>query len=783
MKKDFQFIIPEKEAFDKDKKAPASYIRKSFTVNTPVKKAVLEMTALGVYKLFVNGMEADKRMLLPGFTNYRKRLQYQTFDITNLLQTGENVIAVILGEGWYRGCLGITSKKGFYGEQIQLAAELRIETETEEFCIRTDPTWLATQEGPIKQNDLKTYEFVDMRQELIQEKNGKILTWTEPGYEPENNPNVNWHSCIPGSYDGVCIPNEGEPVLEQECFSGKILHTPDGNTVVDFGQNLAGHVEFTVTGHAGHHVTLRMGECLDKNGNFTVENLQAEGSEGFGGALGQQLDYILKEGTQTYKSQFLISGYRYVLLENWPEEPKGENFTSIAVHSAMKKTGEFSCSNDLINQFVHNSEWSWKSNSVDIPTDCPTRERAGWAGDINVFSETASFYTDTRKFLHKYLGDFISLQTEEGSLPYIVPEVPFELIPKLDTQKIPYSSAGWADACVHIPLVLYRFYGEKEDIELVYEAAKKYIAYNLKRSAKKNWNHFYKMGKHYKYILDTGFHWGEWLEPGSVMVKDGMKALFSPDSEVATAWMYHTVREVSQMAKILGKKEEQEKYQKLADKIRWAYRKEFLINGTVHSKRQCQYVRPLMMGLVTKEEGKKIAGELNQRIVENHYKIGTGFLTTYQVLFVLCNYGYIDTAYKLLLNEQCPGWLYEVKKGATTTWENWLGIDEEGNVRDSHNHYAPGASVAWLYQYCAGIRPAAPGFKKIRIQPVPGGGLTWAKAAYESVQGQILSSWKIQGNKFSLHVETPKGIDTEIILPNGDKKVTEGGCADLECEL
>lgn len=189
------------------------------------------------------------------------------------------------------------------------------------------------------------------------------------------------------------------------------------------------------------------------------------------------------------------------------------------------------------------------------------------------------------------------------------------------------------------------------------------------------------------------------------------------------------------------------------------------------------------MGLVTKEEGKTIARELNQRIIENHYKIGTGFLTTYQVLFVLCNYGYTDTAYKLLLNEQCPGWLYEVKKGATTTWENWLGIDEEGNVRDSHNHYAPGASVAWLYQYCAGIRPAAPGFKKIRIQPVPGGGLTWAKATYESVQGQILSSWKIQGNKFLLHVETPSGIDTEIILPNGDKKVTEGGFADLECEI
>lgn len=771
MKRDFNFIIPEEKTFAKNVVMPASYIRKIFVVSKGLRKATLKMTALGVYKAYLNGQELDNRMLLPGFTNYNARVQYQSYDITERLQEGKNVICVVLGNGWYRGCLGITSVKAFYGDTLQLAAEIELEDAAgHKTFIKTDETWKASQNGALGENDLKTYEVVDMTKELA--------GWTEADYD-----DCAWHGCKQGSYHGACIPHEGEPVLEQERFQPTVHHTPDGNTVLDFGQNLAGHVEFTVTGKAGHTVVLKMAECLDEKGNFTTENLQAEGSEGFSGALGQTLKYTLKEGIQTYKSLFLISGYRYVLLENWPEEVKAENFTSIAVYSVLRETGSFECSNELVNQFVKNSRWSWKSNSVDIPTDCPTRERAGWAGDINVFSETAAFYADTRKFLQKYLNDFMTLQREDGSLPFICPEVPFELVKGINAQHLPYGSAGWSDALIHVSMVLYKFYGDRFILARVYEASKRFMEYKLMRASKKNWNHFYRFDSHYKYILDNGFHWGEWLEPGSVMVKDGVKALFTPDAEVATAWLYHSLKEVSEMAEILEKDEEKVYYERLAENVRAAYRKEFLKNGKIDSKRQCRYVRPLAMGLVSKEEGKIIAEQLNHMIMANGYRIGTGFLTTYKVLFVLCDYGYVDTAYRLLENEECPGWLYEVKKGATTTWENWLGIDEKGKPTDSLNHYAPGAAIAWLYEYCAGIRLESAGFDEIKIQPIPGGSLTWAKAEYDSCKGKIVSRWSREEGQFRLHVETPVGIRTTVILPDEKAEYFEGGVREFVCEM
>ena len=333
--------------------------------------------------------------------------------------------------------------------------------------------------------------------------------------------------------------------------------------------------------------------------------------------------------------------------------------------------------------------------------------------------------------------------------------------------EISYSSAGWSDALCHVPMVMYQFFGDKEILETVYEPLKKFVEFNRQRATKKHVRHLTKMGAHYKYILDTGFHFGEWLEPGSVMMKDAMKALVSPDEEVATAWFYHTVKEVSEMARILGKDSEAEEYAALAEAIKMSYKKEFLKNGKVDSKRQCRYVRPVHMGIVTGDEAQALIDTLAQMVKDNEYKIGTGFLTTWKVMQVLCDYGHVDTAYKLLLNEKCPGWIYEIRKGATTTWENWLGINEEGIPADSLNHYAPGAMLAWFFSYCAGIRPAAPAFKEILIQPVPGGNLTWARASYKSVSGLISSAWEIKGGEFILNVVIPEGCKATVKLPDG----------------
>lgn len=756
----FTFIEPEIHEVDEKKGQAVSYIRKTINVKEGILSAKIYMTALGVYKAYLNGSELDDQLLLPGFTNYHKRVQYQEYDITNKIMEGENTIGCILGDGWYRGYLGPFNKRNVYGKKIKLASTIILEYKEEREVIYTGEDWKATQDGPLLCSDIKFLESYDHRKEMI--------GWAENDFFDDH-----WHNCILSQYTGEVIPQEGERLLEHERFTPDILKTPDGNTILDFGQNLAGHVEFTVTGKAGTTVLLTMGETLDENGNFTLANNGMDKEEPEAMVLGQKLKYTLKDGRQTYKSAFLISGYQYVKLENWPEEIKKENFTSIAVYSDLKETGSFECSNPLINQLVKNVLWSEKSNFVDIPTDCPQRERAAWLGDINVFIETANYLTDTRRFISKWMNDVISGQKENGSIANILPEVPL--------MGSGTGSAGWADAVANVPMEQYRFYHDKDILSRVYDGVKKYVEFNKKRARKKHPLHLFKFGSHYKYILDTGFHFGEWLEPGESNLKNGLKALIYPDSEVATAWFYHTTKQFSEIAALLGKEDDQEEYATLAKKIRQAYGKEFISNGNINSKRQCKYVRPIYMGLASEDEKEKIATKLNKLCIENEYKIGTGFLSTYKILPVLTDCGYGETAYRMLENEKAPGWLYAVKKGATTIWENWYGIDEKGVPSGSFNHYAPGAVVSWLFSHCAGIKPLKPGFKEIEIKPVPGGTLTYAKAFYKSIAGEIVSEWKIEDGIFYLHVEVPEGVTGKIILPDGSEYRAKSG--EYQCGL
>lgn len=768
-KKNFIFIEPEIKDTDEKKQQPASYIRKTFNVVKTVKQARAYMTALGVYEPYLNGNRLGNGMLLPGFTNYRRRVQYQEFDITQFIRFGQNIFGCVVGDGWYRGNVGAFNKRNVYGNKLKFACRLRLIYEDgNEEVISTDASWHATQEGPVRENDLKILEVYDARKELC--------NWTTPEVGFDDSNANGWHKCRESSYKGEIVPMHGEAVLEQEHFSPKILHTPDGSIVLDFGQNHAGHVEFTVTGKAGTKVSLIMGETLDEQGNFTLKNLQGEGKGAEIMPVGQRLDYILKEGEQSYKSTFLISGYQYVKLENWPEDVLRENFRAIAVYSDLKQTGTFTCSNENINQLVKNVRWSQKSNFVDIPTDCPQRERAGWAGDINVFLETANYLTDTRKFIRKWMQDFISSQDKNGALPYIIPEVP-----AIGAGK---SSAGWSDAISTIPLTQYAFYEELDEIEASYDAVKRFVEYNRKRAYRRHLLHIYRVQPHYNYILDTGFHYGEWLEPGGSNIKDALKAMILPDAEVATAWFYYTTKNLVKMAGLLNKQEDVRKYSLLAQKIRDAYRKEFLPGGQVHSHRQCKYVRPIYMGLAETSEIPQIAERLNHLCIANKYRIGTGFLTTYQILQVLTDCGYVETAYKMLENEDCPGWLYEVKKGANTVWEGWDAISQkDGRLNPlSLNHYAPGAVVSWLFSHCAGIQPKAPGFKKIEIRPVIGGSLTFVRAEYESIKGKIVSAWRIEGEKFILEVKLPEEIEARVVLPDGTiYECAQTGC--YECNM
>jgi len=759
-KASFSFVEPE-PVIEPEKKHPASYLRKTFMVEQPIKSALLQMTGLGVYQGYFNGEALDEQTLTPGHTDYNHRVQYIKTDVTNRMVQGENVIAAILGDGWYRGCLSIGSHRNCYGTKTKLACRLEITfTDGKIKLIETDESWKATQKGPVRENDLKTIEYVDARMEM-------------PGWNTRGFNDDTWHNVVMGTYSGAVIPQEGEKILEQERFKPTVLKTPNGEMVLDFEQNMAGRVTFTVTGSSGHKVKLVMGETLDEHGNFTMKNMSAKGSGLISGEMSQDLHYILKDGIQTYKPQFLISGFRYVLLENWPEKVDSENFTATAIYSDCAQVGSFTCSNPLINRLVENIKWSQRSNFVDIPTDCPTRERSGWTADIMVFCETACYLTDAKRFLVKWLNDFMLEQGEDGSLPFIVPAA--------GKGSRARSCAGWSDALCEVPMMLYNFYGDINILKEVYEPVKRFVQYNVQRAKKKNKWLFYKLGRHRKYVVETGFHYGEWIEPGREMYQYYIKALFVPDTEVTTAWFFHTVKRVSEMANLLGKVEDNREFDELAESIRLAYRKEFLPNGQVRSDRHCRFVRPVVMGLADRREKAQIMKQLNEKCIENNYKIGTGFLTTYKILSLLSDYGYVDTAYKMLENTKQPGWLYAVTKGATTIWENWYGVDDKGVPNDSHNHYAPGSVGAWLFSHCAGIRPLKPGFNEILIKPMPGGTLTHAKASYVSIHGEIVSEWELKDGKFTLDIQVPQGIYATVALPNNEEHHVEGGAHRYTC--
>lgn len=749
------FIEPESE-INKKEFQPVSFIRKVFTIEKDIKESALIITALGLYQCYINGKLVTDQVFMPGFTYYRKRLQYQNYDVTSLLKKGKNVISVILGDGWYRGKIGIKSKRYFYGEKTKLAAILSIDGET---AIFTDDTWKATQDTPILKSDWKDGEIYDARKELS--------GWMDADYDDNH-----WHGVSSGTYEGNIVPSEGEAIIEQERFTPEVIKTPDGSIVLDFKQNLFGYVEFTVTGKAGQKIKLTHGEALDATGNFTLKNLVVSGIRGQEKGF-QVIEYILKDGTQTYKPHFTAHGFQYVKVENWPEEVNPVNFASISIYSDMEQIGTFECSNPLVNKLVNNSLWSQKSNFMDIPTDCPQRERAGWTGDIACYSPTASYLMNVNKFLTKWLVDVDLQQREDGCVASIVPDA--GLLPIVD------GAAGWADAIIIVPFVLYQAFGNKKVLEDRYEAMEKWMRFLERRTKRTHRSRWFKKNPYKNYTIDHGFLWGEWQEPGRPMALDAIKGFLCPDFEVSTAYYAHSADLMAEIAKILGKSDDAKKYRVLFEKVKKGYRYNYTKDGLVESPRMCRYIRPVVFKLVSEKEAQTNILNLNEIVIKNNYRIGTGFLTTPYVLQMLSDYGFVDTAYKMLENEERPGWLYAVKKGATSIWENWNGINDKGKPTDSFNHYLMGSVVGWLFSHVAGIYTLKPGYEKVLIKPLPGGTLTYVKCSYKSSAGLIESSWNIDDNTFYLSIDVP--VDTEVHMPDGTIHAVQSGKHVFSCNL
>jgi alpha-L-rhamnosidase len=728
---------------DVSQSQPAPLLRGVFKLRAGIKEARAYVTSHGLYEMHLNGQRVGDELFTPGWTSYNKRLQYQTYDVTKLLRGGENAVGVVLSDGWYRGNIGFSGQRNFYGDKLALLLQIQIKYEDgRQEIVGTNGDWKAAT-GPILMSEIYHGETYDARLE----KKG----WSSPDYVDKD-----WSGVkVVGLRKDILVASAGPPVREVEDIRPvKISKTPAGETVVDMGQNMVGWVRLKAEGAPGTIIRLRHAEVLDHQGNFYTANLR--------GAK-QTVQYTLKgEGLETCEPHFTFQGFRYVAVEGYPGTLTLDSLSGVVIHSDMRRTGEFATSSSLLNQLQHNIIWGQKGNFLDVPTDCPQRdERLGWTGDAQVFSRTAAFNMDVAGFYTKWLKDVAADQMESGSVPYVIPDV-------LSREGKPSAgSAGWADVAVIIPWTMYLTYGDKRVLEEQYESMGKWIEYMRRRAGD-------------DYIWDGDFHFGDWLAfattrpdyPGATTGKD----------LIATAFYAHSTELMQRIAVVLGREGDAARYRELFAKIKNAFSKEFVTeHGRVGEDTQTAYVLALEFDLLP-DALRQVAADRLARDVRSRGHLTTGFLGTPYICHVLSRYGHLDEAYLLLNREQYPSWLYPVKQGATTIWERWDGQKPDGSFQDqgmnSFNHYAYGAIGDWMYQVMAGIEvdPQAPGYKHILLQPQPGGALTEAQASHDTPYGKVVAAWEVKQGRFEFTVEVPANSRATVRLPKALlAKVNESG--------
>ena len=734
-----EWINPEIREFDKEVNQPASVLVKEFDLEeTGCVRAYV--SAHGLYTVYINGKRIKENILTPGTSEYWYRLPYQTFDLSGYVKKGTNRIEVTLGDGWYRGCNGNTGTRNVFGTDIAFLMQLEV---NEKVVLITDESWVAAQDGPIYYNDIQMGEKVDA------------------GKQPNDIHEVKIEKF---GYDNLLCMNT-LPIREREEFSAKLIITPNGEKVLDFGQNMAGYVSFRVNARKGQKIKMTHGEYLDDAGNFSDDNIC--NTIGRKEKLHQVIEYTCRDGINEYEPTLCIFGFQYVKVET-DLEITGEEFTAHAVYSDMEQTARFECDNPLVNGLVRNTIWSQKSNFVDIPTDCPQRERSGWTGDAGVFVDTGLILMDSWPVFARWLGECRADQYADGRI--------FNMSPRRQPKPSRFDamydgSTGWGDAVVIIPYTMYKIFGDKTILEENYEMMKGWLRYCEKKAKKTRLKNKFKKNPYKKYMIDTGIHWGEWLEAG-VSTEEAMKnVILNGVPEIATAYFSYSSRMLGEIAETLGKKEDAEKYRKLSENARKAFHYIEVKDGRIRSDRQCRYVRPLYMGLLDKVDADRAAADLNELVRKNNYHLNTGFLTTPYLCKALADYGYVETAYRLLLQEDTPGWLYAVKNGATTIWESWEG-NAGGTGFSSLNHYSKGAVVSWLFEGICGIHVTG---QNIMIKPQVCSLLEFAKAEYDSPAGVVKSGWKITGNVIEYIIEIPSNTKAEFILEDGSVRKLKPG--------
>ena len=748
------FVEPEMSPVDRSGFPPASYLRKEIDLPAGWVAATLHLSALGLYVAYVNGHRVGTELFTPGFTDYRYHLQVQRYDVSELLVAGANTLAAVLGDGWYRSQLGLQNKRFVYGEKVAFFAALSVDyPDGSRAETLTDGTWKATQEGPLRCTDMKAGESYDAR--------ARLPGWNRSGFDDSS-----WHPVAHRSVAAELLPASAPPVREHEEFAARKIQEKDGAVILDFGQNLAGYVAFEVDGPPGREMVLRHGETLDEDGRFTVDHLGVDGRF-------QEVRYVLGEGAHAYRPSFCYSGFRYVEVTGWPGQLDPAAFRAVAVYSDLADVGSFACSNPLIDRLVENARWSQRSNYVDVPTDCPTRERGTWTGDFVAYFKAGCFLMDSRDFAEKWLADLLVSQRDDGLVRTHVPVQGYESYERLQ------GSTGWCDAATIIPWQHYQTYGDAGVLERHYPSMRRWVGYLRDRARRTHWLNRLRSVPLGDYVLDSGFHYGEWNEPGSVMAVRMTKNLIKSDAEFATAYFAHSTDLTARSARLLGRDGEAEELGALFGKVREAYRRNFTVDGVVAAGPDHKYVRPLALGLLDGDAAVATAARLNDRITASGFRIGTGFMSTPHLLPVLSRYGYSATAYRVLENVDPPSWLYAVTRGATTVWEHWDGIDVDGEPRDSLNHYAYGAVVGWLFEYCAGIRADRPGYEALRIAPEIGGTLSRVECRFASPVGDIRVCWERERERVGLVVEVPRAATVD--LPDGTRRAVGPGAHEFSC--
>ena len=733
---------------DKKERCPVDCFKRTFKVQDAV-KARLYVTACGLYEGHLNGERIGNFVLAPGHTDYRKRVQYQTYDVTGLLQNGLNELTFELADGWYRGSCGAWGLRNQYGTETKLLAQLEITaSDGSVTVIGTDGAWRWSNDGPIRFADNKDGEVVEA---------GRV-----PSYS--GTAKVTRHEVVPTASNNV-------PVTEHEILKPILITTPSGKKVLDFGQNIAGYIAFSLTAKRGQRVFLRFGEMLDRDGEFTQKNIQCSNKK-ITTPL-QQVIYTCREGLSAYKTKFAIFGFQYVLVDtDVPFTP--EDFTAIAVYSDLEVTAKFDSSNPLLNKFVENTLWSTKNNSADVPTDCPTRERHGWTGDSQIFCVTANYLMNYFPFARKHVRDMTDWQRRDGAFPQIAPVGGVDFY--MDTMN---GSVGWADAGVLIPYRLWKMYGDGRILAENYDAMARYARFMAKRCGKLGLlaKPLGLNGPYKKYAVNAGQSYGEWAEPADIH-RGKWTDMIAPHPEVSTAYTAYVMSVMAEIAQVLGKTDDLPFYREYRDGCRGAYQelvatKEYVLD----TDRQACLVRPLYFNLLDEAQ----TGYAKKRLLAamEHYgwRVGTGFLSTPLILYVLGDMD-VEYAYKLLENEEMPGWLFMPKAGATTVWESWEGTEAQGGIA-SLDHYSKGASLEWVFSVMCGIKPD--GENHFKIAPRPGGHFNFADFAYQSVYGKVSVRWEKSGGKYRYTISIPANTTAEISLPGQKPIIVTKGEYTYEC--